>query len=160
MKKKDQIALLEAALKNNPDNRETQEALKELKKHKYRAIKIIMCSGCGSTRAERQIECECGGGAWHTFDSKREAEYYGDLLKLKRAKEITRIELQPEYILQDSFTKRGKTHLAIKYRADFRVTYQDGTEKVIDVKGFETPEFKIKRKMFEKRYPELELVIV
>jgi hypothetical protein len=38
------------------------------------------------------------------------------------------------------------------YVADFLVTYKDGTEKVVDVKGFETPVFKIKRILFELKY--------
>jgi len=49
---------------------------------------------------------------------------------------------------------------AITYSADFRVTYADGHVEIIDVKGYETPEFKRTRKMFEYKYPELTLKIV
>jgi hypothetical protein len=49
---------------------------------------------------------------------------------------------------------------AITYRADFRVTYADGHVEIVDVKGYETPEFKRTRKMFEYQYPEFTLKIV
>lgn len=143
MKKKEQKKLLETALARNPNNREAQEALENLlgkKKHKYSA-KPTEVDGI-------------------TFDSKREAEYYQELKLLERAGEITRIELQPEYILQEPFRKNGKHHRAIKYRADFKVTYADGTTRIIDVKGMKTPEFRIKQKLFEFKYPDLELKIV
>lgn len=42
---------------------------------------------------------------------------------------------------------------AIKYIADFDVTYADGSRKVIDTKGIKTADFKIKEKMFKFRYP-------
>ncbi|EQA5494605.1 DUF1064 domain-containing protein, partial [Listeria monocytogenes] len=61
-------------------------------------------------------------------------------------------DLQPEFILQDSFVKNGKKHHAIKYRADFLVRYKDGHEELIDIKGMLTKEFRIKQKLFEMRY--------
>jgi hypothetical protein len=39
------------------------------------------------------------------------------------------------------------------YIADFKVYLNDGSIQIIDVKGFETPDFKIKRKLFEAKYP-------
>lgn len=94
------------------------------------------------------------------FDSKREAEYYKELLLLKKVGEIKEIELQPKFTLLKGFKKNGVTHRAITYKADFRVTYQDNTISIIDVKGVETEVFKIKRKLFEHLYPDLELKIV
>ena len=41
---------------------------------------------------------------------------------------------------------------AVTYRADFEVYYTDGRVEVVDIKGFPTPEFKIKAKMFMFRY--------
>lgn len=94
------------------------------------------------------------------FDSKREAEYYQELLLLKKAGEIKEIELQPKFTLLKSFKKDGKTHRAITYIADFKVTYKDNRIEIIDVKGVETEVFKIKRKLFEHSYPQLSLKIV
>jgi hypothetical protein len=141
VKKKEQIAILEATLKRNPNNQEAKEALASLKSpHKYQA---------------KPTEIDN-----IKFDSKKEAEYFRELKLRQRAGEIEAIELQPEFVLQEPFYKNGKHHRAIKFRADFRVTYPDGRVEIIDVKGYKTKEFKIKQKLFEARYPELELVIL
>ncbi|EPF1989239.1 DUF1064 domain-containing protein [Listeria monocytogenes] len=86
------------------------------------------------------------------FDSKAEAAYYHQLKLLKMSGEVVSFDLQPEFILQDSFVKNGKKYHAIKYRADFLVRYKDGHEELIDVKGMLTNEFILKRKLFEMRY--------
>lgn len=96
----------------------------------------------------------------HTFDSKREAEYYQELKMRKRAGEIKDFELQPEFTLQEAFKKNGRRYRAIKYRADFKVIFPDGRIEIVDVKGYSTKVFAIKRKLFEYRYPELTLKIV
>jgi hypothetical protein len=87
------------------------------------------------------------------FDSKSEGEYY---LHLKQQQEQGLIEsfiLQPKFILQDGFKKDSKHIRPIMYIADFDVWKPDGTREIIDVKGFETADFKIKRKLFEKKFP-------
>ncbi|EAE5669195.1 DUF1064 domain-containing protein [Listeria monocytogenes] len=86
------------------------------------------------------------------FDSKAEAAYYEQLKLLKMSGEVVSFDLQPEFILQDSFVKNGKKYHAIKYRADFLVRYKDGHEELIDIKGMLTKEFRIKQKLFELRY--------
>lgn len=46
-----------------------------------------------------------------------------------------------------------------KYEVDFLVFYTDGTVKYIDVKGFETDSFKIKKREVEAIYPfEIEII--
>ena len=91
------------------------------------------------------------------FDSIMESRYYIHLLMLKADKKIRNferqvtIELQPKF--KDQFT--GKTILPIRYIADFVVEGIDGTKTVIDVKGVETPEFRIKKKMFQFKYPNI-----
>ncbi|EAF2754365.1 DUF1064 domain-containing protein [Listeria monocytogenes] len=86
------------------------------------------------------------------FDSKAEAAYYQQLKLLKMSGEVVSFDLQPEFVLQESFRKNGKLYRAIKYRADFLVRYKDGHEELIDVKGMLTKEFRIKQKLFELRY--------
>jgi hypothetical protein len=93
------------------------------------------------------------------FDSKAEGNRYIELKLLQRAGVIQNLELQPKYILQESFKKNGKTYRKIEYRADFKYI-ENGQVIVEDVKGMETKEFKIKRKLFEHKYPDLELKIV
>ena len=89
----------------------------------------------------------------YTFDSKAEARYYEQLKWLLEHKEIKSFRLQPRYTLLESFKKNGKTFRKIEYIADFEIHHIDGSIEVVDVKGYETPVFAIKRKMFEKAYP-------
>lgn len=95
-----------------------------------------------------------------TFDSKREAEYYGDLKLSKRAGIIKDFELQPEFVLLDSFKKNGKTIRGIKYIADFKIIHKDDSIEIIDVKGFKTKEFSLKQKLFDEKYPDLKLTLI
>ena len=94
------------------------------------------------------------------FDSKMEAKYYYLLKLLQEAGEVKAFELQPKFTLQEGFKKNGKRYQPITYTADFRVEYADGHTEIVDVKGVETQVFKIKKKMFEYHYPDLELKIV
>lgn len=89
----------------------------------------------------------------HTFDSKAEARYYQELKLLERAGEVLFFRLQPRYRLLDSFEKDDKKHIAIDYIADFEIHHKDGSIEVVDVKGVQTQVFKIKEKMFNKKYP-------
>lgn len=88
-----------------------------------------------------------------TFDSRAEAKYYEQLKWLKKAKQIKDFKLQPKFLLQESFKKNGNTIRKIEYKADFEIHNLDGSVEIIDVKGVETEAFKIKKKLFEKRYP-------
>ncbi|MEK3645853.1 DUF1064 domain-containing protein [Aeribacillus sp. FSL M8-0235] len=89
----------------------------------------------------------------HVFDSKIEAKYYEQLKWLQNNKQILFFRLQPRYLLQEAFEKDGKSYRKIEYIADFEVHHLDGSIEVVDVKGIETEAFKIKRKLFEKKYP-------
>ena len=42
------------------------------------------------------------------FDSKKEAQRYGELLLMEKGKLITNIKLQPKYELQEKYRKNGK----------------------------------------------------
>jgi hypothetical protein len=95
----------------------------------------------------------------YVFDSIAESKRYKELVLLQRAKHIKDLQLQPKFLLQESFKKNGKTYRKIEYIADFM--YEEKGKVIIeDVKGMETKEFKIKRKLFEYKYPELELKII
>lgn len=85
----------------------------------------------------------------HTFDSKREAEIYLDLLSRKQAGEIVRIGFQPSYTLLAGFKDNtGKNRKPITYTADFFVTYADGRNEVIEVKGVRTRDYLLRKKLF------------
>jgi len=95
------------------------------------------------------------------FSSQKEALRYIELKRLKQAGIVTEFEMQPKYLLQEAFRKNEKLIRAIYYVADFRVVYADGHEEIEDVKGrFMTEIFKIKWKLWDKRYPDLTLKIV
>ena len=96
----------------------------------------------------------------YKFDSKHEREYYLSLKWLKANNMIKSFELQPEFVLQDSFKKNGKTYRKITYKADFKVTDKEGKTEIIDIKGFSNPLFELKRKMFEKKFPDLSLKVI
>lgn len=87
------------------------------------------------------------------FDSKKEQNHY---LKLKAMEEvglIKNLELQKEYILQEKFVLNGKTRRKITYKADFSyITTEDDKLHVVDVKGFKTEVYKLKKKLFEYKY--------
>lgn len=53
------------------------------------------------------------------FDSIAESKRYKELKLLERAEEISNLELQPHFLLQESFKKNGKTYRKIEYIADF-----------------------------------------
>lgn len=99
------------------------------KPNKYNARKTVMCG--------------------HTFDSKREADYYLELLARKQAGEIVRIGLQPSYTLLAGFKDNtGKRHRPITYTADFLVIYADGHTEVVEVKGVRTRDYILRKKLF------------
>lgn len=117
----------------------------------------------------------------YTFDSHMEALRYIELKRLREAGIVREIECQPSFELQPPYRKccwqiipdihgikricpvcgkKMPINRPIIYRADFRVTYPDGHQEIEDVKGMETEIFKLKRKMFEYKYPELTLKVV
>lgn len=85
------------------------------------------------------------------FDSKKEANYYTYLKMLEQAGKITDLELQKKFVLQDKFILNGKTYRAITYKADF-VYKENGQVHVVDTKGYRTEVYKIKKKLFMKKY--------
>jgi hypothetical protein len=89
----------------------------------------------------------------YIFDSKLEARYYELLKEKQKNNEILFFRVQPIYQLQETFKKYNKTFRRIDYIADFEVHHLDGSIEVIDVKGFRTQAFNIKRKLFEHKYP-------
>ena len=90
------------------------------------------------------------------FDSQKEARYYNSLKLLLQAGEIKGYCLQPQFVLQEGNEKER----AITYRADFIVFHNDGTVEIVDVKGYESQNWKRTYKMFRLKYPELKLKIV
>lgn len=89
----------------------------------------------------------------HVFDSVAESKYYQQLKWLEANKQILSFRLQPRYRLEDGFEKGGKKYRPIDYIADFEIHHLDGSIEVVDVKGALTDVFRLKQKLFEKKYP-------
>ena len=92
------------------------------------------------------------------FDSQKEANRYLDLLVLQKTGLIQDLHRQVRFELQPSYKKNGKTVRPIYYVADF--VYYDtfkGQKIVEDTKGYRTEIYKLKKKLFEYKYPELEI---
>jgi len=83
------------------------------------------------------------------FDSKKEANYYG---QLKLARKAGKVDF---FLRQVPFHLPGNT----KYVVDFMVAYADGTIQFIDTKGVKTETFKLKKRQVEELYSvEIEIV--
>lgn len=94
----------------------------------------------------------------YTFDSKLEADYYCQLKLLKRAGQIKDFTLQPRFTLQEAYVHRftKKRIQKIEYVADFLVTYPTHQE-IVDCKGMKTALYLMKKKIFEYKYPDLQI---
>lgn len=84
---------------------------------------------------------------WIKFSSKLESRFYQYFIDIG----IEILELQPRFILQEKFELNGEKIRAIEYVSDFKIKHQ-GDVFYVDSKGFLTPEFKIKLKLWKKIY--------
>ena len=91
------------------------------------------------------------------YDSRKEAKRAFDLEIKQRKGEVSELKRQVKFVLQESFkipskkTKQGfETIKEIAYIADFTY-FMGGQFYIEDVKGYKTPEYKIKAKMLRKK---------
>lgn len=85
------------------------------------------------------------------FDSLKERNYYVKLKLMQNAGLIWNLQLQKKYTLQASFTFKEKKIREISYYADFVYEDKDGLH-VVDTKGYRTDTYKLKKKLFIKKY--------
>jgi len=90
----------------------------------------------------------------YTFDSDIEYKFYVYILSQQEEGLIKKILIQPKFELQPKYEKQGKKVRCIQYIADFQIEYTNGNIIIFDVKGMVTPEFKLKRKIFDYIYPD------
>ena len=95
-----------------------------------------------------------------TFASKLEKKRYCELVLLLKAKEIFNLVMQKKYILQEKFEKNGVKYREISYVSDFEYTTKELKLVIEDCKGMKTPEYIIKKKLFEYKYPHLTITEV
>jgi len=89
------------------------------------------------------------------FDSKIESKFY----QYFKDKGVRVLELQPTFLLQDSFKLDWKTIRKIEYSADFCIEYE-WDRFYIDVKGMRTPVFDLKLKLWKRRYWQENILLI
>jgi hypothetical protein len=77
------------------------------------------------------------------FDSKKEAKYYQGLLLAQRAGNLVFFLRQVPFYLPGG----------VRYVVDFVEFWDDGEVSFVDVKGYDTPQSKQKRKQVEALWP-------
>ena len=77
------------------------------------------------------------------FQSKKEARYYQGLKLLQKAGEVV------FFLRQVPFDLPGN----VKHKIDFIEFHSDGTVHFVEIKGYDTPMGKLKRKQVEAIYP-------
>lgn len=92
------------------------------------------------------------------FDSTREAKRYLELKVMQQAGIISHLELQPRFLIQESFKDAsGKRHRRMEYVGDFQYTNVGDqsymSETVEDCKGFQTQAFRLKWKLVNQKFP-------
>lgn len=87
------------------------------------------------------------------FPSKAEADYYCRLKLRMQAGQLAGFCRQPEFILQDG------DGTVIRYKADFAVWFNDGTTEVIECKGCDTADWKLREKLFRAKFPNIKLIV-
>jgi hypothetical protein len=92
------------------------------------------------------------------YDSKKEARRATVLKRWQDAGLITDLKEQIRFVLQEGYTNnKGKKIRPIEYVADFMYV-QDGRQIVEDCKGMRTDVYKLKKKMFEYKYPQYDFI--
>lgn len=86
-----------------------------------------------------------------TFDSRKEADRYLVLKGMEEDGTIEDLRRQVRYELVPAFDVDGRHYRPVYYVADF-VYVEDGKEVVEDVKGMITDVYRLKSKLFARRY--------
>lgn len=86
-----------------------------------------------------------------TFDSRREADRYLVLKGMEEDGVIEDLRRQVRYELVPAFDVDDRHYRPVFYTADFVYT-EDGKEVVEDVKGMRTDTYRLKSKLFARRY--------
>ena len=81
-----------------------------------------------------------------TFDSTAEALFFVTLRDKQKKGSIKEIETQPKVYL---------TAAKILYKPDFKITFPDGLQVYVDVKGMALPVFNLKKRLWKSYGPGL-----
>lgn len=91
----------------------------------------------------------------NVYDSLAELQFLKEwVLPKMESGEIIKWERQVKFTLQEGFTYKGKKVLPITYIADYIIYWKDKSRTIIDVKGNPDNVAKIKKKLFQHKYPD------
>jgi hypothetical protein len=90
----------------------------------------------------------------HTYHSEKEAAYAAELDLRVRAGELR------EWHRQVPIELAVNGHKICTYTIDFLEIDKNGGEMWTEIKGFETPEFRLKWKLFDALYPERDKQVI
>jgi len=96
--------------------------------------------------------CRCLKG--HIHQSRLEARYCDSLFLLEKAGEIKSYRTQVRYPLEIN------GEVICSHYVDFEVVNKQGKLEVHETKGMETDIWRIKRKLFQACYPDIEYITV
>lgn len=88
------------------------------------------------------------------YDSAFEAKYAAELDWRKRAGDIK------DWQRQIKFDLKINDVLICKYIVDFVIIRKDDSREYVETKGFETRDWKIKRKLFQALFPDLNYIVI
>ena len=82
----------------------------------------------------------------HIYDSALEAKWAANFNLLKRSGQI--LEWERQYTVElDIYDRVGNLALSLFHRVDFRIILNDGCYSLVEIKGFETAEWKLRKKL-------------
>ena len=119
------------------------------------SVQATLDAGMGKLSSEKKVaqkESKYGNKKVEVngilFDSKKEARRYLELTALEAAGEIRDLKRQVSFLLIPSQRIDGKVvEKEVRYVADFAYYDKSGSYVVEDVKGYKTPEYRLKKKM-------------
>lgn len=91
------------------------------------------------------------------FDSKMECDYYKYLEEKVKNGEIRSFSIQPKFVLIPKFEKLGNKYREMTYTPDFSITNKDGSQLLVDIKGFGNQTSELRKKLFDYTFPFIEL---
>jgi hypothetical protein len=92
-----------------------------------------------------------------TFDSQAEARRYEQLRLLQQAGDISELNVHERIVIVPAECIDGKLEHALHYEADFIYVSSDGWRVVEDVKGAQTPLFRLKWRLVRQRWAGLKV---
>ena len=85
----------------------------------------------------------------YKYDSKFEASVASDLELRKKAKDIKDYERQFKVVMWAHLSD-GTPAFKVQHKVDFRIHHNDGSYELLEAKGVETADYKMRRKFLEQ----------